>query len=1059
MIPLGDFFLISDFSKYMEREHKYSQLEISENSHDEEDFLPDFKEHMERELKYSRLETYKPDPGYQPAARFRSDLEWEGISWVFWNRQDDDLTLSYDHSVDWFIPSVCESHKVRLSIRRALQKLIFYPELQECLVQFWAPTETKEGRTLLTTQYQPFALGKAATSTETNQLCQYRMGMCREYNNFFYADAESGEEQLGLPGRVFLNKLPESTPEVKCYSRKEYPQRDLALRCEIKGSWALPVFEQSSHTCIGVLEIACQYIPTRLCCDREFHGRMYDIFQEFGLRCFDGHKHYKMQYRDNNKALTAAFEELNMVFEYVCDVLNLPMGLTWVSCRSFNDLLQSQFQFTIGSHCEDDCDAMNLDYFAEFSKVCLLKKGQVTGRILPFPNLLYCSDIKQFSIAESPLVPHARWCELGGWFTICLQSSYTGDELYVLEFFFPKSVENDEKILTRLSVILRLMENHFKTFKLASGQGLGEALSVEVIDFQYGQRSHSIQMIPPASSFIPSLELEQDGGVMLQQVQQDQPSMDAINNGMHVVSETQNYNIPCLDSFKNGKVTTQLDSSDQPSMDPSNNGQNVVTAERNILVVPSSKERKRKMQDRKHKKAGVRIEVSLEEILKCSNMKREDAARELKVSISTFKRVCRGYDIHRWPPRNIENANSFRPSPVENQRQIPQLNSDLPSYQALVGVSHIKPGFQDANMVTIRAKYENNKIKFRLPLSSRFVELQQEVAKRLNLETGTYYVKYKDEEDEEDGLTLIACDEDLQDCMHTSRSLDKTSVVVLLELKQPITNLNPGLSVVPTVHTTGGVWLDAHFSYTPTIDEEETINKCMQDGSFRGEFVDGCWISNITVMEYSEMLDHYLTHCHFFGPNVINFKESGRLLNTILLPKTEKIFFPILRDRHWMLLVIDVKKKYFLWLDSMRCEREEKYSEDFAHFLNHEFVFKRLTEQNEWPIKYPENTPIQDNGNDCGVYMMAYMISLAVGDKLPQFSQAQAKRMRRTICLELKKWDIIPQCPLIDYNFLYVQERKKNELNEKLHKESTAASRDEVFLVSETSRKVRGSSS
>ncbi|KAF7150423.1 hypothetical protein RHSIM_Rhsim02G0246200 [Rhododendron simsii] len=917
MIYLEDFFLISDFEKHTERELKYSRLEISEDSHDEEDFLPDFKDYMERELKYSRLETSKPPPppGYQPAAKYRSDLEWEGIN----------------HSVD-SIPSVSASHKVRLRIRRALHKLIFYPELQECLVQFWAPTKTKEGRTLLTTQYQPFALGKAATSTETNQLCKYRMGMCREYNNFFHADAESGEEQLGFPGRVFLNQLPESTPEVKCYSRKEYPQRDLALRCDIKGSWALPVFEQSSHTCIG----------------------------EFGLRCFDGHKHYKMQYpnvailskqySDDNKALRAAFEELNMVFEYMCAVLNLPL---------------------------------------EVSKVCLLKKGQVTGRILPFPNLLYCSDIKQFSIAESPLVPHARWCELGGWFTICLQSSYTGDELYVLEFFLPKRVKNDEKILTRLSAILRLLENHFKTFKLASGQGLGEALSVEVIDFQYGQRSHSIQMIP-ASKFIPSLELVQDGGVMLQQVQQDQPSMDAINNGMYVVSETQNYNFPCLDSFKNGKVTTQLDSSDQPSMDPSSNGQNVVTAERNILVVPSSKELKRKMQDRKRKKAGVRIEVSLEEILKCSNMKREDATRELK-----------------------------------------------------------------------------------------------------------------------------------------------------------------GLSVVPTLHTTGGVpnveigevqqaavqahvWLDAHFPYTPTIDEEETINKCMQDGSFRGEFVDGCWISNITVMEYSEMLDHYLSHCHFFGANVVkNFKESGRLLNTILLPKTEKIFFPILRDRHWMLLVIDVKKKHFLWLDSMRCEREKKYSDDFAHFLNHEFVFKRLREQNEWPIKYPENTPIQDNGygitfsfmfdaslrqrkttgivdarsvlypfffrskeatgeldpvsgtapdsvretasvvrsnpnsspllsgrssklkNDCGVYMMAYMISLAVGDKLPQFSQAQAKRMRRTICLELKKWDIIPQCPLVDYNFLYVQERKKNELNEKLHKESTAASRDEVFLVSETSRKVR----
>ncbi|KAF7116981.1 hypothetical protein RHSIM_RhsimUnG0007500 [Rhododendron simsii] len=476
MIYLEDFFLISDFEKHTERELKYSRLEISEDRHDEEDFLPDFKDYMERELKYSRLETSKSSPGYQPAAKYR------------------------------------------------------------------------------------------------------------EYNNFFYADAESGEEQLGLLGRVFLNQLPESTPEVKCYSRKEYPQRDLALRCEIKGSWALPVFEQSSHTCVGVLEIACLYTPTRLCCDKEFHGCMYDIFQEFGLRCFDGHKHCKMQYGDDNKALTAALEELNMVFEYVCKILNLPLALTWVSCRSFNDLLQSQFQFTIDYRCEDDCNPLNLDYFAEVSKVCLLKKGQVTRRILPFPNLLYCSDIKQFSIAESPLVPHTRWCELGGWFTICLQSSYTGEELYVLEFFLPKGNENIENILTRLSVILRLMDKYFKTFKLASGQGLGEALSVEVIDFLYGQRSHSIQMIP-ATRFIPSLELVQDGGVMLQQVQQDQPSIDAINNGTYVVSEVQNYDLPTLDSLQNRKVTTQVDSSDRRSMDPSNKGQNVVIAELNILVL------------------------------------------------------------------------------------------------------------------------------------------------------------------------------------------------------------------------------------------------------------------------------------------------------------------------------------------------------------------------------------------------------------------------------------------------------------------------------------------
>ncbi|XP_058203609.1 protein NLP7-like isoform X2 [Rhododendron vialii] len=600
------------------------------------------------------------------------------------------------------------------------------------------------------------------------------MGMCTEYNSF-YADAESGEEQLGLPGRVFLNKLPEYAPNVEHYTLKEYPQRDLALRCEILESWALPVFEQSSHTCVGVLEIADNLSWH----DKKFLGHIHDIFQEFGPRCFDGHKHCKIQDGDENKALTTAFQELNMVYESVCKIHDLPLALTWVSC-SCNHLLPKQSQFLVLNYCDKAyCNgylSFWLRQFIQFSEVCHLRKGQVAGRILSFPNLLYCSDVKQFHIDEFSLVPFARHCKLGGWFTMCLQSSYTGDELYELELFLPKSTENDENILTKLRLILGTMEKNFKTFKLASGQGLGEALSVEVIDFQYGQRSHSIQKIL-ATRFIPSLELVQDGGVMLQQVQQDQPSMDAINNGMYVISETQNYNFPCLDSFKNEKVTTQLDSSDRQSMDPSNRGQNVVIAERNILVVSSSKKGKRKTQDRKHKKAGVRIQVSLEEILKCSNMKRKYAARELKVSISTLKRVCRDFGIHRWPPRNIKKARSL---PVENLGQTPQLNCDLPSNQASTSVAHIKPSFQVANMVTIRATCEKNTIKFRLSLSSRLVEMQQEVAKRLNLEGGTYYIKYKDEEDV---LILIACDEDLQDCLHTSRSLGISSIAVQLELK------------------------------------------------------------------------------------------------------------------------------------------------------------------------------------------------------------------------------------------------------------------------------------
>jgi len=167
-------------------------------------------------------------------------------------------------------------------------------------------------------------------------------------------------------------------------------------------------------------------------------------------------------------------------------------------------------------------------------------------------------------------------------------------------------------------------------------------------------------------------------------------------------------------------------------------------------------------------------------------MKRKEAAEELKVSESTFKRACREHGIVRWSPRSIKTISQFPPSLVENQGQT--LNSDLPSNQAISSVDHIKPWFQDANMVTIKAKYKNKTIKFELSFSSRFVEFEQEVAKRLHLEAGTYYAEYKDVEDD---LILIACDEDLQCCMHTSGSQGNTSIVVLLKLEEPLLNLNP----------------------------------------------------------------------------------------------------------------------------------------------------------------------------------------------------------------------------------------------------------------------------
>ncbi|CAL5360269.1 unnamed protein product [Camellia sinensis] len=227
-------------------------------------------------------------------------------------------------------------------------------------------------------------------------------------------------------------------------------------------------------------------------------------------------------------------------------------------------------------------------------------------------------------------------------------------------------------------------------------------------------------------------------------------------------------------------------------MDALNNESNVVSAERsNIDVTCSQGKGKAKRPKRVHNKTRVKIEIPLDDILQNSKKSMKVAADNLQVSQSTLKRVCRRYGFSRWPPRNKNKVGSSQPSessPGVDHQQILQLSSNQPFSQALAVVVHANPHntvIRDANIVTVKAKYINDIIiKFSLSLSSGLVELQQQIANRLHLEDGTYYVKYKDEDD---NLTVIACDQDLQDYISSSKSLGSTTIMEgLVELQQQI---------------------------------------------------------------------------------------------------------------------------------------------------------------------------------------------------------------------------------------------------------------------------------
>lgn len=113
---------------------------------------------------------------------------------------------------------------------------------QQVLSQVWAPVKMGT-QYFLTTAGQPFIV-----TVENHGLTQYRLLSLGYLFPFFPVG-----DDLGLPGRVFLIKLPEWTPNAQYYSTKEYPQLNDALHCNVRGILALPLFY--SGACIGVLEL------------------------------------------------------------------------------------------------------------------------------------------------------------------------------------------------------------------------------------------------------------------------------------------------------------------------------------------------------------------------------------------------------------------------------------------------------------------------------------------------------------------------------------------------------------------------------------------------------------------------------------------------------------------------------------------------------------------------------------------------------------------------------------------------------------------------------------
>ncbi|KAK4404059.1 protein NLP4 [Sesamum angolense] len=270
------------------------------------------------------------------------------------------------------------------------------------------------------------------------------------------------EEKVGPPGRAFMNRHPESSPDLRLYSTKEHPLRDLIASCGLRGYVAWPVFDLSLTQCLGVLELLI--LDGGI--EEDYHIMLEGALMRAELRSTHSHDYEDLVY------WKPAPEEIGEMLELAIDAIpQLHLAQVWMPCQQCGDTMSCMKRVVFINSADMKLGARRLCDFEMriFLEACeTLHIQSKTGKSCFFQSLC---DV---SICEYPLAHYAQQARLSSCFTVCLQRSRDDvNDLFIVEFFLQPHSREDDWPCSTLHLLIHILKK-LRIFKITSEEQLTE---------------------------------------------------------------------------------------------------------------------------------------------------------------------------------------------------------------------------------------------------------------------------------------------------------------------------------------------------------------------------------------------------------------------------------------------------------------------------------------------------------------------------------------------------------------------------------------------------------